>query len=250
MLTQQCGRYLFKTFRTLLADRNAPMSSENRTREYILKVRAAVGANAPEPLTVADPHSRVYSTSTTPKQRHKSSTPEISATLNSSSTHSVTVLLTSPLLLSRSEILRSDHGTTSSLTSSDARKSKLATFNPRAVRLRSAFNYPQYRSRPILPRLQLCSSYPSRRRAQVEASASQGHDNLFRTLRLLHYGHRSRRIPRIWLPLSKTSRTHSKPSTRTPFRIETSSRFSRRRVGSSRLPPQLCSRSIRWYVLA
>ncbi|GAA5827921.1 hypothetical protein JCM5353_007739 [Sporobolomyces roseus] len=37
MLTQQCGRYLFKTFRTLLADRNAPMSSENRTREYILK---------------------------------------------------------------------------------------------------------------------------------------------------------------------------------------------------------------------
>jgi len=38
MLTQQCGRYLFKTFRTLLADRNAPMSSENRTREYILKV--------------------------------------------------------------------------------------------------------------------------------------------------------------------------------------------------------------------
>lgn len=38
MLTQQLGRYLFKTFRTLLADPNAPMSSENRTRGYILKV--------------------------------------------------------------------------------------------------------------------------------------------------------------------------------------------------------------------
>lgn len=38
MLTQQLGRYLFKTFRILLADPNAPMSSENRTRGYILKV--------------------------------------------------------------------------------------------------------------------------------------------------------------------------------------------------------------------
>lgn len=37
MLTQQTGRYLFKTFRTLLADRNAPMSKENRTADYVLK---------------------------------------------------------------------------------------------------------------------------------------------------------------------------------------------------------------------
>lgn len=36
MLTQQLGRYLFKTFRTLLADRDAPMSAENLTRNYIL----------------------------------------------------------------------------------------------------------------------------------------------------------------------------------------------------------------------
>lgn len=39
MLTQQVGRYLFKTFRTLLADRQAPMSRENRTRDYFVKVR-------------------------------------------------------------------------------------------------------------------------------------------------------------------------------------------------------------------
>lgn len=42
MLTQQLGRYLFKTFRILLADPNAPMSSENRTRGYILKVSPSV----------------------------------------------------------------------------------------------------------------------------------------------------------------------------------------------------------------
>ncbi|GAA5954976.1 hypothetical protein JCM21900_005953 [Sporobolomyces salmonicolor] len=46
MLTQQCGRYLFKTFRTLLADRNAPMSKENRTRDYILKYIANPEAKA------------------------------------------------------------------------------------------------------------------------------------------------------------------------------------------------------------
>ena len=39
MLTQQLGRYLFKTFRVLLADPDAEMSKENRTRDYILKVR-------------------------------------------------------------------------------------------------------------------------------------------------------------------------------------------------------------------
>lgn len=38
MLTQQLGRYLFKTFRTLLANPDAPMSKENKTRDYILKV--------------------------------------------------------------------------------------------------------------------------------------------------------------------------------------------------------------------
>ncbi|KAK4704719.1 acyl-CoA oxidase, partial [Phenoliferia sp. Uapishka_3] len=37
MLTQQLGRYLFKTFRVLLADPNAEMSKENRTRDYILR---------------------------------------------------------------------------------------------------------------------------------------------------------------------------------------------------------------------
>lgn len=37
MLTQQLGRYLFKTFRVLLANPDAPMSKENRTRTYVLK---------------------------------------------------------------------------------------------------------------------------------------------------------------------------------------------------------------------
>ena len=47
MLTQQTGRYLFKTFRTLLADRNAPMSKENRTADYVLKYIANPEAKAP-----------------------------------------------------------------------------------------------------------------------------------------------------------------------------------------------------------
>lgn len=42
MLTQQLGRYLFKTFRILLANPDAPMSKENRTRDYILKVRSSL----------------------------------------------------------------------------------------------------------------------------------------------------------------------------------------------------------------
>lgn len=37
MLSQQTGRYLFKTFRTLLANPDAPMSVENKTAGYILK---------------------------------------------------------------------------------------------------------------------------------------------------------------------------------------------------------------------
>lgn len=41
MLTQQLGRYLFKTFRVLLADPEVEMSPENRTRGYILKVRSS-----------------------------------------------------------------------------------------------------------------------------------------------------------------------------------------------------------------
>ncbi|KWU43885.1 acyl-CoA oxidase [Rhodotorula sp. JG-1b] len=47
MLTQQTGRYLFKTFRTLLADRNAPMSKENRTADYVLKYISNPEAKAP-----------------------------------------------------------------------------------------------------------------------------------------------------------------------------------------------------------
>ena len=42
MLSQQTGRYLFKTFRTLLANPDAPMSEENKTAGYILKVRSAL----------------------------------------------------------------------------------------------------------------------------------------------------------------------------------------------------------------
>jgi len=37
MITQQTGRYLFKTMRTLFQDRNAKLSSENVTGEYILR---------------------------------------------------------------------------------------------------------------------------------------------------------------------------------------------------------------------
>ena len=59
----------------------------------------------------------------------------------------------------------------------------------RIILLTFVFIRSQYRSRSILPRLQLCPSYPSRRRAQVEASTSQGYDDLFRTIRLLHHGH-------------------------------------------------------------
>lgn len=70
MLTQQLGRYLFKTFRTLLADRNAPMSSENRTRGYILKVDLASSPisfirNADSPLTfqyIDNPHAKSTAT--------------------------------------------------------------------------------------------------------------------------------------------------------------------------------------------
>ncbi|KAI9609809.1 hypothetical protein KEM48_002674 [Puccinia striiformis f. sp. tritici PST-130] len=37
MITQQTGRYLFKTMRTLFQDRNAKLSAENVTGEYILR---------------------------------------------------------------------------------------------------------------------------------------------------------------------------------------------------------------------
>jgi acyl-CoA oxidase len=40
MLTQQTGRYLFKTFRTILSDPNAEMSRENLTAHYVRKVRS------------------------------------------------------------------------------------------------------------------------------------------------------------------------------------------------------------------
>ncbi|GAA5993880.1 hypothetical protein JCM5350_001579 [Sporobolomyces pararoseus] len=79
MLTQQCGRYLFKTFRTLLANRNAPMSSENRTREYILKYIDNPEAKAQVKYTgdLSDPqffidafgHRAAYLTATALKKR-------------------------------------------------------------------------------------------------------------------------------------------------------------------------------------
>lgn len=37
MLTQQTARYLFKTFRQLLTDRNSEMSPDNHTCQYILR---------------------------------------------------------------------------------------------------------------------------------------------------------------------------------------------------------------------
>ncbi|KAI5478316.1 acyl-CoA oxidase [Pseudohyphozyma bogoriensis] len=46
MLTQQVGRYLFKTWRILIADKDAPMSAENRTRSYVLKYLANPNASA------------------------------------------------------------------------------------------------------------------------------------------------------------------------------------------------------------
>ncbi|KAM0750790.1 acyl-CoA oxidase [Meredithblackwellia eburnea MCA 4105] len=58
MLTQQLGRYLFKTFRILLQDRNAKMSPENHTREYILKYLDNPNAKAEARYVgdLSDPH--------------------------------------------------------------------------------------------------------------------------------------------------------------------------------------------------
>ncbi|GAA6032946.1 hypothetical protein JCM8097_000060 [Rhodosporidiobolus ruineniae] len=47
MLTQQTGRYLFKTFRQLLANRDEPVSSENRTADYVRRYIANPHATAP-----------------------------------------------------------------------------------------------------------------------------------------------------------------------------------------------------------
>lgn len=79
MLTQQLGRYLFKTFRTLLADRDAPMSSENRTRDYILAYISNPEAKASAKYVgdLADPaffidafgHRAAYLTATALKKR-------------------------------------------------------------------------------------------------------------------------------------------------------------------------------------
>lgn len=55
MLTQQVGRYLFKTFRTLLADRQAPMSRENRTRDYFVKFLNQREAGIAPSTTFSDP---------------------------------------------------------------------------------------------------------------------------------------------------------------------------------------------------
>ncbi|KAH9815900.1 acyl-CoA dehydrogenase/oxidase C-terminal [Melampsora americana] len=47
MITQQTGRYLFKTMRTLYADRNAKLSPENVTGEYILRYLSNPEAKSP-----------------------------------------------------------------------------------------------------------------------------------------------------------------------------------------------------------
>ncbi|SDA02894.1 BZ3500_MvSof-1268-A1-R1_Chr11-1g03206 [Microbotryum saponariae] len=79
MLTQQVGRYLFKTFRVLLADRDAPMSSENRTRDYILRYISDPEAKAsakyagdladPEFFIQAFGHRAAYLTATALRKR-------------------------------------------------------------------------------------------------------------------------------------------------------------------------------------
>ena len=115
MLSQQTGRYLFKTFRTLLANPDAPMSEENRTAGYILKVRH-LSLVLYRSLTVAS-----YSTSRTRRPRLPRNSLEISRILNSSSTLSDIELPTSPPPPCESEISSDERGTRSSSISSDAR---------------------------------------------------------------------------------------------------------------------------------
>ncbi|GAA5945945.1 hypothetical protein JCM10213_006196 [Rhodosporidiobolus nylandii] len=79
MLTQQTGRYLFKTMRTLVADRNAPMSSENITARYFAKYIDNPEAKAPFKYAgdLADPqlfidafgHRAAYLTATALRKR-------------------------------------------------------------------------------------------------------------------------------------------------------------------------------------
>ena len=120
MLSQQTGRYLFKTFRTLLANPDAPMSEENKTAGYILKV-----CSSPFFLPPRTDAATLYSTSPTRKPRRLLSSPEISRILNSSSTRSDTEPPTSPPPPFESEISSDEPGTRSSSTSSDARSSIL-----------------------------------------------------------------------------------------------------------------------------
>ncbi|KAK4049214.1 hypothetical protein OIO90_005503 [Microbotryomycetes sp. JL221] len=79
MLTQQVGRYLFKTLRTLVQDRNAPMSPENKTRDYLLKyidnpnatanVKFAGDLSDPQIFIDAFGHRAAYLTATALKKR-------------------------------------------------------------------------------------------------------------------------------------------------------------------------------------
>lgn len=121
MLTQQLGRYLFKTFRTLLANPEAPMSKENKTREYILKVRPFLLylSALHTVLTVA---LLTHSTFQTRMPRPRRNTPVISRTPTSTFEHSDIELPTLLLPLSEREMSNDELGTVFSLTFTDARK--------------------------------------------------------------------------------------------------------------------------------
>lgn len=79
MLTQQTARYLFKTFRSLLTDRNALGSSENPTRDYILRyidnqnakanVQYAGDLSDPDFFVLAFGHRAAYLTATALRKR-------------------------------------------------------------------------------------------------------------------------------------------------------------------------------------